>query len=309
MSGNIILGTLNFDYQYVSEKFTSEKIDNLLNKASSLGISMLDTAFYYNKTESLLGQSSYISNFKIASKANPWFENDFSNGKLGQLSRFGIEHQLTTSLYNLGVDTLESYFLHCWDYQTPIIETLEAFDQQYRKDKFNLFGVSNISPTQLQTIIDICEMNDLSIKPQTYQGMYNMYCRHIEELFPILDDYGIHFQCYNPLAGGLLTGKWANGIEKSHGRFNDNPIYKSIFWNDSLVGETSFLTADIALRWLRNYSCLRQSDSVIIGCSNEQHLLSNVESLINQNPLSQEILDKINDFYKKGYDFQPNYYY
>jgi len=308
MTGEIILGTLNFDYQYVSEQFTSEKIDNMLSKASSLGISMLDTAFYYNKTESLLGQSRYLSKFKIASKANPWYQNDFSNGQFGELSREGIEHQLTTSLTNLGVDTIESYFLHSWDYQTPISETLDAFDQQYRKDRFNSFGVSNISPTQLQTIIDICEMNDLSIKPQIYQGMYNIYCRHVEELFPTFNDYGIHFQCYNPLAGGLLTGKWANGF-KSSGRFSDNPIYKSIFWNDSLVKETSFLTSDIALRWLRNYSCLRQSDSVIIGCSNEEHLLSNVESLNNQNYLSDEILEKVDDFYKKGYNFQPNYYY
>jgi aflatoxin B1 aldehyde reductase len=82
------------------------------------------------------------------------------------------------------VDHLDTYFLHCWDYQTPIEETLSAFDEQYRKDTFNLFGVSNISPEQLQMVIDICENNgELSIKPHVYQGMYNIYCRRIDHFF------------------------------------------------------------------------------------------------------------------------------
>lgn len=305
---SIILGTLNFDYRYVSESFTQDKIDNMLKKASSLGILSLDTAFYYNKTETYLGKSPLLSRFKIASKANPWFQNDFSNGQLGELSRDGINRQLETTLRNLGVNQLESYFLHCWDYQTPIEETLTTLDEQYRKDRFNSFGVSNISPDQLQMVIDTCEKDDLSIKPQIYQGMYNIYCRRIEELFPTLNDYGIQFQCYNPLAGGLLTGKWAEG-EQGVGRFSDNPIYKSIFWNDSLVKETSFLNADISLRWLRRYSRLRDSDSIIIGCSNEDHLTSNVKSLKDCTPLSSDILIKIDNFWQMAKSMQPNYYY
>jgi aflatoxin B1 aldehyde reductase len=158
-------------------------------------------------------------------------------------------------------------------------------------------------------VIDICENNgELSIKPHVYQGMYNIYCRRIEELFPTFSDYKIHFECYNPLAGGLLTGKWANE-EVSSGRFSDNPIYKSIFWNDALVKETSLLNADISLRWLRYYSRLRGSDSIIIGCSNEDHLLSNVESLNNSNPLSSDILIEIERFWQMAKSVQPNYYY
>lgn len=310
---SIILGTLNFDYKYVSETFTQEKINKILEKAYNLGISSIDTAFYYNNTERYLGQSNCINNFKISSKANPWLNNDFSNGKFGELSLHGVNHQLTTTLSNLRVEQLDTYFLHCWDYDTPIKETLSAFDEHYRRERFCSFGVSNISPSQLITILDTCETESLNIRPQVYQGMYNLYCRDIEEIFPLLNEFDITFECYNPLAGGLLTGKWSGGSDStSGGRFSDNPIYKSIFWNDSLVKETDFLSADISLRWLRKYSRLRESDSVIIGCSNEEHLENNVTSLNtegNPDALSECTLSAIRDFYNKYSANQPAYYY
>lgn len=309
---NIILGTLNFDYKSVSESFDQNKINKILSLANSNGIKTVDTAYYYGNTEKLLGNSNMLQLFNINSKANPWYNNDFSLGKLGQLNKAGISYQINNSLKSLNISSFDTYFLHSWDYETDINETLHVFDEYYRKELFNYFGVSNISPIQLNSIINICENNKLNLSPDVYQGMYNLYCRNIEELFTTFIDYNIKFQCYNPLAGGLLTGKYYymnqnNTIE--NGRFINNSIYKSIFWNDLVVDYTKDLTADISLRWLRNHSKLRPEDSIIIGCSSEKQLVSNLKSLSNNNYLSNDEINIVNNFYKKSFKFQPNYFY
>ena len=310
MLSDVILGTLNFDYKSVSESFNQNKINLMLSLAHNLGVNTLDTAYYYGKTEQYLGQSGLMPLFKVNSKANPWFNNDYTSGKLGQLNRNGILQQLQHSKKCLGIHTFDTYFLHSWDYETEITETLSAFDECYRKEHFNTFGVSNISPTQLQQIQNICENNKLSLLPKVYQGMYNLYCRNIESLFPVLYDHNINFQCYNPLAGGLLTGKYSNialnPIE--NGRFIDNPIYQSIFWNDNVIKHTEHLTTDISLRWLKYHSKLKHGDSIIIGCSSEQQLLSNISSFSSK-PLSLTEQSIVNTFYSNSHQFQPNYFY
>ena len=302
------MGTLNFDYNCVSESFTQDKINTMLGLAHNLGIDTIDSAYYYGNAEKYLGQCDSISLFKVNSKANPWYKNDFKNGKYGFLNKEGVYHQLNGTLKALGIDTLNTYFMHAWDYDTPIIETLEAFDDWYRKEKFRNFGVSNISLQQLTSILNICESSNYNITPTVYQGLYNIYCRNIEELFPILDDYSIDFQCYNPLAGGLLTGKyWNSNVEK--GRFIENSIYQSIYWNEQVVSNTQHINADLALRWLSKYSKLRTTDSIIIGCSSTKHLIDNVNSILNNETLGFHDLNRVNKFYNSSNRFQPNYFY
>jgi len=92
----------------------------------------------------------------IATKANPWFENDFSNGILGQLSPENVERQLNTSLKNLQKENIEYFFLHAPDHETPIIDTLTKCDELWRKEKFHQLGISNYSKDQLEEILNIC---------------------------------------------------------------------------------------------------------------------------------------------------------
>ena len=77
----------------------------------------------------------------------------------------------------------------------------------YRKEKFKEFGLSNFSRDHLIEVISICNENDI-IMPKYYQGMYNILCRKVEEVFPVLKENNISFWSYNPLVGYLLTGKY-----------------------------------------------------------------------------------------------------
>lgn len=302
----IILGTLNFDYSSVSERFDDAKIKTMLDLAKSNGINTLDTAYYYNNTETLIGRTQLCSEFNINSKANPWKDNNFSSGKMGSLNSIGVKNQINNSLNALNIYCLDTYFLHAWDYETPILETLEVFDYLYRQDKYKHFGVCNISKEQLQEILEKCENHQL-ISPEVYQGMYNLYCRNIEGLVSTTREYNIKIQAYNPLAGGILTGKHSNFVES--GRFRDNDIYKNIFWKEEVVKNTENLTADMSLRWLRHNSYLTESDSIIIGCSSLQHLISNVNSIKHGSPLNTAEMNIISTFYDRCHLYQPNFFY
>jgi len=302
-----ILGTLNFDYEYVSEKFSNDKICKFLKICLENDVNDIDTAYYYNQTESLLGNTKMMSLFNVSSKANPWFQNDFTNNKLGQLSSHGITSQLNTTLKNLSIEMLDIYYMHCWDYETDILETLKTFDTFYRKEKFKRFGVSNISYKQLLNIIDICDKEQLQF-PTVYQGMYNIYCRKIEEIFPVIVDYNMSFIAYNPLAGGLLTGKYANSDSNlvDNSRFNGNAIYKTIYWNNDVITYSKDLNASMSLRWLKENKFV---DGIIMGASTENQLKNNINIIKYKTPLSNYEKTIIKNFYDNTHIYAPNYYY
>ena len=276
-------------------------------------IPILDTAYYYGNTttEKILGdilKDLDQSQYKIATKANPWFENDFSNGILGQLSPENIERQLNTSLKNLLRENVDYFFLHAPDHETPIIETLTKCDELYRKEKFHQLGISNYSKEQLEEIKILCENHNL-IQPTIYQGMYNLISRKVEEIFPHLEE--MEFWAYNPLAGGLLTGKYKNGIQENS-RFKNNSIYQNIFWkpeiNDKLKKFYNLENnLEYSLIWLKKYSLLRKNDKVIIGASTIEQLEKNIQIYNSDISIPPEIYNDLNDLYEEN--ISPNYYY
>jgi aflatoxin B1 aldehyde reductase len=328
----IVLGTMNIHYPYSSNPDTSNEyyksiIDRYiwyLNNYNSdikmntnnlmKAIPILDTAYYYGntQTEKTLGE---ILNPKqiIATKANPWFENDFTNGQFGQLSKAGLNHQLNTSLINLRRNKVDIFYLHCPDYETPISETLEKCDELWRTEKFDYLGISNFSKEQLLDVLTVCDKNGFN-EPRYYQGMYNIICRKVEEIFPILDNYNMNFWAYNPLAGGLLTGKYTipNVLDKS--RFKDNKIYQNIFWKQEIINELDdYLKSprclEYSLQWLFKYSKLHENDKVILGVSTVEQLDNNIKLINKKAEYNIEEVEYLDGLYGRVKDWSPNYFY
>lgn len=316
-----ILGTMNIKYPHSSN--TDKSIDSykeIINYYSeNYNNLILDTAYYYGNTETeiILGQIlkdiNNTNNIKIATKANPWFENDFTNGKYGQLSKTNLERQLNTSLHNLGRQSVDYFYLHCYDYETDLKETLETCDNLWRIEKFDKLGISNFSLRQMEDAIDICEINGYNV-PRYYQGMYNLMCRKVENIFDLLSDYNIEFWAYNPLAGGLLTGKYSSSMnDVGNSRFsNDNNVYRNIFWKPELLKNINEFVNDgeclkRSYQWLRYNSKLRANDKIIMGVSTLDQLKSNTQCL-NERRCIMDIR-KINRLYKNIENISPNYYY
>ena len=316
---SIILGTMNIEYPYSSQNDNSvDTYKKIIEKyILSTPNPILDTAYYYGntKTEKILG--NILENFdkkpKISTKANPWYNNDFTNGIYGQLSKSNLEFQLESSLLNLKLDKVDTFYLHCYDYETPLIETIEKCDELWRKEKFDNFGISNFSKDQLEEILLLCENNKLNC-PVYYQGMYNLISRKVEDLFPLLDKFNIDFWAYNPLAGGLLTGKYKNKNIDSKSRFQDNKIYQNIFWKEKILDNCEHFfnnenCIEYSFQWLKKYSKLRNNDKIILGVSKIEQLTTNLDLINQETNYNENIIKYLNNIYHNIEDVSPNYYY
>lgn len=334
----IILGTMNIHYPYSSNLDMSNeyyksiidkyvwhldnynadiKTDTDTNTNTKIN-PILDTAYYYGntQTEKTLGEifpPEIYTNTLIATKANPWYENDFTNGQLGQLSKEGLAKQLNTSLRNLKREKVDIFYLHCPDYETPMTETLEKCDELWRAEKFDHLGISNFSKEQLIEVLSICDKNGFN-EPHYYQGMYNIICRKVEEVFPILDNYNMNFWAYNPLAGGLLTGKYSTIDFTGNSRFKDNKIYQNIFWKPEIINELDdYLKSphclEYSLQWLFKYSKLHENDKVILGVSTTEQLDNNIKLINKQVEYNVQEIEYLDSLYERVKDWSPNYFY
>jgi aflatoxin B1 aldehyde reductase len=321
---NIILGTMNVNYPYSSNgSQAQEQYKNLIEKYIHYvgNKAILDTAYYYGNTTteqvlgSILPELSLLP--QIATKVNPWYNNDFTNGHLGQLGKIALEKQFKTSLKNLGLLSVDYLFLHCYDYETPLEETLEVCDSLWRKEKLHNFGISNFSYKQLLKVIHICELKGYNL-PNIYQGMYNLTSRKVEEIFPLLSEYSIEFWAYNPLAGGLLTGKYKELLKPEeivdNSRFKNNKIYQNIFWKEPVISHLNDFfqqgnCIEKSFGWLKYLSKMRINDKIIIGASTIEQLNTNMNILKKKPDFTEDTKKYLNNLYNGIEEYSPNYFY
>ncbi|KAF7693068.1 hypothetical protein HF521_008384 [Silurus meridionalis] len=257
----------------------------------------------------------------IDTKANPW------DGKT--LKPESVRSQLETSLKRLRVKSVNIFYLHAPDHENPVQDTLRACNELHKEGKFKELGLSNYASWEVAEICSICRHNDW-IVPTVYQGMYNATTRQVEtELLPCLRYFGMRFYAYNPLAGGLLTGKYHYADKdraQPAGRFFGNSwaaTYRDRFWKesqfqaiegilkalDAAYGSEKPSLTSAAIRWIYHHSQLKPElgDSVIVGMSTMEQLQENLAAS-EAGPLKQEVVDAFN----RGWDLVahecPNYF-
>jgi aflatoxin B1 aldehyde reductase len=317
---NIILGTMNIAYPCSSNPSASisEYTEIIQQYIHASDEPILDSAYYYGntRTESILGE--ILPNLskmpKLTTKANPWLHNDFTNGQFGQLSPERLEFQINASLKNMRVPKVDFFFLHCPDPETSLKLTLEKTDELWRREKYDNFGLSNFSKTQVDEVQQLCQENGYH-SPSVYQGMYNIVSRKIEELFPTLHEHNMDFWAYNPLAGGILTGKYAQSSDTSS-RFKDNSIYQTIFWKPEIVEPLHQIIGEntinenicVAYNWLKHH--VRPTDKIILGVSSTEQFNSNIRCL-ESSAFSDDFLTKHREVLDsfRHCESSPSYYY
>lgn len=259
---------------------------------------------------------------KVATKANPW------EGKT--LKPDCLRSQLETSLQRLQLKSVDLFYLHAPDHGTPVEETLQACNQLHKEGKFKELGLSNYASWEVAEIYTICKSNNWLL-PTVYQGMYNATTRQVEtELLPCLRHFGIRFYAYNPLAGGLLTGKYKyedkDSSQQPTGRFFGNnwaKAYRDRYWKPhhfegvALV-ETALREAygsdhpnltSAALRWIYHHSKLQadQGDGVIIGMSTMEQLQENLKCT-EEGPLKPAVVEAFQRAWHLTAHDCPNYF-
>ena len=298
---SIILGSMTFSIPYTSNKLSVDEIQDIINLYSQVNNPILDTAIYY-KNDHILSQLN-LNNLEVDTKINPWFNNDFESGKLGMLSKSNILKQLDTVKFN--INTL---YLHSPDHETPIFDTLQTCNNLYKQHRFKHLGLSNYSLTQIKEIIDVCEQYNF-VKPSYYQGLYNPLCRKIEEIFPYLQSNNIHFYAYNPLAGGLLTGKYLPCNNKNtNSRFFNNAIYQNLFWKPQYLSAVQFLYdkfGDDIINKVYSWFHTLNID-MVMGISSKNQYQHNIKGICKLGDDDMKIFDNV---YKNYIKIEQNYYY
>lgn len=278
------LGTMNFGPQV-----NPQNSELALSKFLGSGNREIDTAHVYNggQTETILGElleSPGIPAFSLATKVSPRVT--------GKLDEAAITVQLEESLRRLRRSSVDLLYLHFPDPATDLEITLAACAKLHKRGLFRELGMSNYPAWQVVQAWQICTANDWP-KPSVYQGLYNGISRNTEpELFPALREYGLRFFAYNPLAGGLLTGRYfRHGEVPEPGRFTLRKNYVDRYWKKSLFEATRLLVqasksegivlAEAALRWLSFHSALdgTRGDGIVLGFSLLDQLDQNLKAL------------------------------
>jgi len=306
----ISMGTMTFGNQ-VSETDGVRMVDRCLEA----GINFFDTANVYNNSlsESILGKAlkGRRHNVVVATKVR---------GKMGEepddagLSRPAIRKAIDASLKRLQTDYVDLYYLHQPDWNTPIEETLSAMDELVRDGKVRYPAASNYASWQVVQMLWISENHGYT-PPTVSQPMYNLLARGIEqEYLACCKKFGISVIPYNPLAGGLLTGKHKPQEAPIPGtRFDGNKMYQDRYWHvdyfaaveqvADIARRAGMSVVALAFRWLLSQPVV---DSVILGASRMEQLEENLK-LCQGAPLSDEVLKECDAVWEKLRGVTPKY--
>ncbi len=199
----------------------------MFHRCREIGINFFDTANVYNggRSEQILGKlmSKDRDELIIASKVRfPVGDDVNARG----LSRRHIRLAVEASLKRLGTDRLDLYFVHSFDPDTPIEETLRALDDLVRQGKILYPAVSNWAAWQIAKALGISARQGLA-RVECIQPMYNLTKRQVEvEILPLAEAEQVGVISYSPLGGGLLTGKYGTMRRPDEGRLVQNEMYQ-----------------------------------------------------------------------------------
>jgi aryl-alcohol dehydrogenase-like predicted oxidoreductase len=233
----ICLGTMTFANQ--ADEKTSFAI---LDRAAESGVNFIDTADCYPvpPTPETAGHTEAIIGRWLAGKRDRFVLATKCRIRVGTgpndegLSRRHIFRAVEASLRRLQTDYLDLYQAHAPDPDTPLEESLRAFDDLVRQGKVRYIGCSNYPAWQVALSVGISERHGLA-RFDCVQPRYNLLYREIEaELVPLCIDQGIGIIAYNPLAGGFLSGKYATldmlpGTRFTLGKTGE--LYRERYWH------------------------------------------------------------------------------
>lgn len=308
---NLILGTMTF-----GESVFSPDVGAFINTFLDAGYDELDTAYVYNNgnCERLLGEvlPTLKRPYKIATKVNPRIS--------GRLDGEAAYKQVNESLERMNVPSVDTVFLHFPDPATPVESVLRAMNDLRQQGKYKELGLSNFPAWMVADVWHRCDKNGW-VKPTVFEGIYNPLTRRAEtELNDCLNAYGLRFYAYNPMAGGLLTGRYGKFEDApTDGRFTHRPNYQNRYWKKSYFDAVEVIkaaaeqhgitTIEATYRWLAYHSMLNgeRGDAILIGASKLGHLIQNMQA-VKAGPLPADLADAFEQAWKISKADSPDYF-
>jgi aryl-alcohol dehydrogenase-like predicted oxidoreductase len=283
-TAKLFLGAMNFGKRTIEAESKA-----IVARALELGIVHIDTANAYSDgiSETIVGKAlrergSARDKVTIATKCG------FGRvkGRPEGLSRSVILEAADASLERLGTDRIDVYYLHVPDHDTPIDETLDAVTELLEKKKILAWGVSNYAAWQILEMMHKADARKMA-RPVIAQQLYNVLLRQLDvEYFPFARAYGLHTTVYNPLAGGLLSGKHQrDGSTQGGSRFDKNRLYQGRYFTDVMFDRVEALgelaraeqmsVLELSYAWLAGAPGV---DSILLGPASVKQLEEGVEA-------------------------------
>lgn len=235
----LCLGTMTFG----SSADESESVF-ILDAAADAGVNFIDTANRYpsDASDERKGTSEQIIGKWLKGRRERFIVTTKAGGPMGPMpwdagtSRKHLLSAIDASLKRLDTDYVDLFQLHRDDPTTPLDETLEALDTIVRTGRARYVGVSNWGAWRIARALGRSEALRL-VKPMSAQPRYNLLFRQFErDLFPMCEAENLATLCYNPLAGGLLTGKYRDqgqpGVSTRFGAGNTAAAYRQRYWHE-----------------------------------------------------------------------------
>lgn len=267
-----------FHSGWLLDEVSSQKI---IKKALEVGINFFDTANSYaaGTSEEYLGRAlkAFANRDEIVIATKIFFGDGHHKGPNTKgLSRKAIFQQVEASLERLGTDYIDILYIHRWDYDTPIEETMAALNDLVRSGKVHYLGASAMYAWQFQKAQYVAEKNGWT-RFSVMQNHYNMLYREDErEMIPFCQDMEVALVPYSPLAAGRIVRDWTADTARSktdqiaHAKYDateeqDRAIVARVA---ELAEQKGVSRAQIALAWLWQ----KGIHSPIIGVTKEKYL-------------------------------------
>ncbi len=279
---SLCMGTMTFGRE--ADKAESRAMFNCCRDA---GINFFDCANVYSqgRAETILGEliAGCRDELIITSKFGASMGTGLNDGGG---SRRHLAASLETSLRRLNTDHLDIYFLHRFDAQTPLEETLSALDDVVAQGKVRYIGCSNFAAWQIAKALGVCALNGWT-PFHCVQPMYNLVKRQAEvEILPLAKSENLGVISYNPLGGGILSGKYGHDRQAGQGRLTGDDMYRKRYrvqWMyDAAVKFTQLATdngyhpVSLAVAWAAHHPAVT---APIMGARNGEQLKDALQSV------------------------------
>ena len=309
----ICLGTGTFGKQT-----NEEEAHRMLDKAVEVGVNVIDLADIYPPGGEP-GSAEVITGRWLTNKRNHVIIGTKGGGRMGPAawdqgdSRKHILDAIDSSLRRLRTDYVDLYQLHMDDLATPIDEMVEVMDTIVRSGKARYVGVSNFLAYRVAKALGRQDTLKLA-RFVSVQPRYNLLFREVErELFPLAEEDGLAVTSYNPLAGGLLSGKYKHSDAPEKGRFSAElgqfgKSYHARYWHErnfetiakvqAIAEQQGTPMATLSVAWVLANPAIT---SVILGASRLDQLTKTLAAA--DDPLDSALkatLDEVSIEYRRG---------
>jgi aryl-alcohol dehydrogenase-like predicted oxidoreductase len=309
--GRVAFGAMTFGAQ-VDEAEAAR----MVHTCREAGVTMFDTSNNYagGASEEILGRIVRPFRDEVLVSTKGGSPVDQADGSLAGLSRTAVHKAVDGSLRRLGLDHVDVYYMHRPDWGTPIEESLAALDDVVRAGKVRYVAQANFAAWQVTEMHYLAQANSWA-PVRLGQQMYNLLARRVEaEYAACAEHLALSTLAYNPLAGGLLTGK--------HRRVDDEPqagtrftksMYRDRYWNPAQfaaverlcgVAELAGLSlVELALRWVLTRPLV---SGILLGASSHEQLVANLKA-VDGPPLDQHTLDACDEVWESVGGVAPAY--